>query len=258
MPLPILVICEMLGVPGADQCRFVAWSEALLSIAPNREIPPSVAERHLAAYLAELIDGYRRQPAENILSALVAARDEHHQLTEDELVTMGFTLLVTGYETTVNQLGNIVYTLFCWPDCLRLLRKNPAIVPDAVEELLRFLPLGLGPGAPRFATEDVTVGGTLVRVGEPVMVVTGSANYDESVFAHPERLDITRRPNPHLAFGYGAHHCPGAALARIELQESIRGLLDRFPTLASAPPPAKIQWRQKTAVHGPRVLPATW
>ena len=258
LPLPIGVICELLGVPYADRDRFRAWSEGVLSTTalPEEDVRRCFTE--IGGYLAGLIGRRRTRPTGDLLGTLVSARDDEDRLTEHELVTFGVTLLVAGHETTANQIGNFVYTLLAHPAQLGALYRRPDLVPGAVEELLRFIPLGSGGGFPRVATEDVEVGGVTVRAGETVFTSGPSANRDESVFDEPQTLDVTRADNPHVAFGHGVHHCLGAQLARLELTEALSGVLDRLPGLRLAAPDDELPWKVGLRVRGLRALPVAW
>lgn len=255
LPLPASVICEVLGVPYTDRDDFREWTEKLQTLLPASQAEQVAAQKALYDYLTALIDRYRREPRDTILGALVQASDEEEKLTQHELVMLSMTLLAAGYETTANQLGNFLWTLFGHPDQYRRLRRDPGLVGTAVEELLRFVAAGSETAFPRVATEDVRVGEVLVRAGEPVLVPIASANRDERAFDRPDELDLGRQVNPHVAFGHGVHYCLGAQLARAELQEALRGLLDRFPDLA---PVDEITWRHQTLVRGPRVFPVSW
>jgi cytochrome P450 len=258
LPLPVAVICEVLGVPYADRDRFRDWTEHMVSLVPSTQ-PAQVAARDaLAGYLTGLVVQYRKEPNGSILSALVEASDGGDRLSEMELVSLAMTLLIAGHETTANQIGNFMWVLFQHPDQYRRLRRDPGLVGTAVEELLRYMALGTETAFPRVATEDLLVGDVLVRAGEPVLVPVASANRDERAFDRPDELDLGRQVNPHVAFGHGVHHCLGAQLARAELQEALRGLLDRFPDLAPAVPLDEVPWRHQTFVRGPRALPVTW
>lgn len=258
LPLPVGVICELLGVPYEDRERFRAWSEGVLS---TTALPPEEVQRcylDLGTYLAGLVARRRAEPTGDLLGTLVVARDEGERLSEQELVVFGVTLLVAGHETTANQLGNFVYTLLTHRDQLDVLYRRPDLVPQAVEELLRFIPLGGGAGFPRVATEDVEIGGVTVRAGEAVFVSSPSANRDEAAFDDPETLDITRTDNPHMAFGHGVHHCLGAQLARLELCEALSAIVTRLPGLRLARPENELPWKIGMRVRGLRALPVAW
>lgn len=258
-PLPVRVICELLGVPFGDQDRFRTWSEAIVS---TTSLSPEQIGQHidsLQAYMGELIAERRREPADDLLSAMVRARDDNaDRLSEEEVVQLAAGLLAAGHETTVTQLPNFVYVLLNNPDVWDRLRADPTLVPSAVEELMRYIPLGVASSFARYATEDVEIGGVLVRAGEPVIGSISSANRDESVFAEPDRLDPARQVNPHLGFGHGVHHCIGAQLARMELQVTLHALLDRTPGLRIAVAESELTWKSGLLVRGLNMLPVTW
>ncbi|MCP2165124.1 cytochrome P450 [Goodfellowiella coeruleoviolacea] len=258
LPLPITMICEMLGVPFDDRDRFRAWSDQLLGVTAFTAEEIEQARAEFRAYLAGLIEQRRRTPSDDMLGVLVQARDEDDKLTEDELVDFGITLLVAGHETTANQIGNFVYTLMANPEQLAKLRDNLDLVPSAVEELLRFIPLGNSAAFARVAVEDVELGGVLVKAGEAVLVSTASANRDAQVFDNPDQIDLERQDNAHVAFGHGVHHCLGAQLARLELQIALKSLLTRFPTLRPAVPIEEMVFKQGRLVRGLSALPVAW
>jgi cytochrome P450 len=258
-PLPIRVICDLLGVPVADQDRFHTWSEAIVS---TTSLPPERIQQYidsLIGYMGELLDARRREPADDLLTALAQARDEHaDQLTGDEVVELAAGLLAAGHETTVTQIPNFVYVLLTNPDEWARLRAEPGLLPSAVEELTRYVPLGATAAFARYAKEDVELGGVLVRAGEPVIVSIPSANRDEAVFDHPDQLDLGRAVNPHVGFGHGVHHCVGAQLARMELQVVLRVLLDRLPGLRLAVDVDELTWKSGLLVRGLVSMPVTW
>ncbi|WP_225727902.1 MULTISPECIES: cytochrome P450 [unclassified Nocardia] len=258
LPLPVTVICEMLGIPPEEQHRFRDFSDAVLSTTAYTREQINDARDALEAYLAEVVAQRREHPTDDLMSALVAARDNEDRLSEEELVSLGVTLLVAGHETTANQIANFTYLLLSEREQWELLRGRPDLVPEAVEELLRYVQLGSGGGFARVATEDIELSGVTVRAGEAVFVNTQSANRDERVFEASERLDLTRKINPHLAFGHGVHHCLGAQLARLELQVAIGTLLRRFPELRIAVPIDEVPWKKGLLVRGPVALPVSW
>ncbi|MCP9963521.1 cytochrome P450 [Streptomyces somaliensis] len=255
LPLPVAVICRMLGVPEEDRPRFRVWSDAALSTSSLTAEEFFRNREELRAYMADLVRDHRENPRQDLMTALIDARDTDDRLTELELVDLCVGLLVAGHETTASQIPNFVYALLEHPDQLALLRERPELVAGAVEELLRFVPLGSAAAFPRYATEDIEVGGTLVRAGEPVLVAVGAANRDALKFTEPGRLDITRTGVQHLGFGHGVHHCLGAPLARVELQEALLALLDRFPNLHVA---GDVVWKNQMLVRGPREMPVGW
>ncbi|SEQ95153.1 cytochrome P450 [Actinokineospora terrae] len=255
LPLPVQVICELLGVPAEDRHLFRAWSDGLLSTAALTAEEFARNDQELSAYMAGLVAQRREEPADDLMSALIAARaDDVERLTERELVELCVGVLVAGHETTATQIPNFVHVLLTRPDRLAELRADPDLIPAAVEELMRFVPLGATSAFARYATEDVQVGAVLVRKGDPVLAAIGSANHDESRFPDAGRLRFDRESTAHLGFGHGAHHCLGAALARVELQEALRALL-ALPGLVEAGDPV---WKTQMLVRGPRTLPVAW
>jgi pimeloyl-[acyl-carrier protein] synthase len=258
-PLPVTVICELFGVPEADRDRFRAWSRGLVHL-----LDPLVAsdalERALRArqalrgYLGGLIAERRAHPAGDLLTALIAAEDQGHQLTEAELVSMCVLLLVAGHETTVNLIANGMLALLRDPEARARLQADPALARGAVEELLRYdSPVQF---TSRHALEDLDVGGRRVRAGETVVAVLGAANRDPAQFPDPDRLDLARAPNRHLAFGGGIHFCLGAPLARMEAAVAIPAMLARLPGLALGPaPPVR---RDTVTLRGLSSLPVTF
>lgn len=259
MPLPMTVICELLGVPATDRHHFQHFSELIFGGASAAMEDVENASTQLEKYLAEHVAHHREHPQDDLLSQLIAARDENEdRLTEEELVTLGVTILVAGHETTANELANIVYTLLS-QNLWSYLVKHPERLDTALDELLRFIPLGGSEAMPRVATEDIEVGGTLIRKGETCFPAMISANFDEDVFPDSQTMDLERPQNPHLAFGFGPHYCLGAQLARMELRVASRALLTEFPELRLAVPTSDIPWRTPdTMIRGPRRLPVTW
>ncbi|ANZ20324.1 cytochrome P450 [Streptomyces noursei] len=255
LPIPVAVICRLLGVPTEDRPQFRAWSDAALSTSSLTAEEFDANREELRAYMGKLIAQHRKHPQDDLMTALIDARDVDDRLTELELVDLCVGILVAGHETTATQIPNFVLALLDHPEQLALLREQPELIGGAVEELLRFVPLGSGAGQARYATEDIDVGGTLVRAGEPVLVAVGAANRDALRFDAPGKLDIQRTGTQHLGFGHGVHHCLGAPLARLELQEALSALITRFPGLHVA---GDIEWKTQMLVRGPRVLPVGW
>ncbi|MFE3651793.1 cytochrome P450 [Streptomyces sp. NPDC059152] len=255
LPIPVAVICRLLGVPAEDRPQFRAWSDAALSTSSLTAEEFDANREELRAYMSKLIDQHRQDPQDDLMTALIDARDVNDRLTELELIDLCVGILVAGHETTATQIPNFVLALLDHPDQLAALREQPELIGGAVEELLRFVPLGSGAGQPRYATEDIEVGGTLVRAGEPVLVAMGAANRDALRFDGPGKLDVRRTGNQHLGFGHGVHHCLGAPLARLELQEALSALITRFPGLHVA---GDVEWKTEMLVRGPRVLPVGW
>ncbi len=266
LPVPVTIICEMLGVPAADQHRFLDFSDAMLSTTAYTREEIAAAWGELAAYLTEVVAERRRaltqgevpEDCDDLLGALVAARDDDDRLSEAELVQLGVTVLIAGHETTAKQISNFAYLLLTRPDRWQQLLADPELVPAAVEEMLRYVQLGNGVVFPRVATEDLEIAGATVRAGDAVFVHLLSANRDETIFHNAAELDLTRPSNQHVTFGYGVHHCLGAQLARVELQVAIGSLLRRFPNLTLAIPADEVRWQTGLVVSGPTSLPVRW
>ncbi|WP_236792918.1 cytochrome P450 [Amycolatopsis sp. GM8] len=258
LPLPITVICELLGVPVEDRTEFRVWSDAFLSTSKFTfdEVVENVGK--LRAYMTGLIAERRETPRDDLLGALVVARDEEDRLSEEEMLSLAEGLLVAGHETTASQIPNFVYVLLTNPGQLAMLRADLDLAPRAVEELMRFVPLGAGGGVARYAVEDVELSGVTVRAGEPVVVNLASANRDELVYTSPDELDLLRKEASHVGFGHGPHHCLGAPLARMELQVALRTLLERLPGLRFAGSEGDVRWKSGVATRGPEHLPLTW
>jgi len=254
---PAIIICELLGIPEADRHAFRRWTDAIVSTGTSTSEQVQEIYLHLAGYMASLFAQRRTQPGDDLLTWLVQARDDHDRLTEAELLFLGMALLVGGYETTAHQITNMVYMLLTHGPQLRQLKARPDLLPDAVEEMLRFIVFGNAIN-PRIATADVRLGRVVVRAGEPVLCARSSANLDEQVFAHAAELDFDRDPNPHLAFGYGPHFCLGAQLARMELQVALDTMLTRLPGLHIAVPEDQLTWRTETMMRGLVAFPITW
>ncbi len=253
-PLPLTVICELLGVPTDRRRQFREWSSVVVTGVLAGRYVFAEACTAMVGYLHELIDTKRTTPTEDLLSALVTVRDGEDQLSQEQLTSMAFLLLVAGHETTVNLIGNGVLTLLTHPDQLALLRAEPDRLSATIEELLRFN----GPlqaATFRWTTEPVDIGEITIPAGD--IVVTGllAANRDPACTAQPNTLDITRTDNPHLTFGHGIHHCLGAPLARLESRIALGTLLTRFPKLRLAVPAEQLTWRPSTLMNGLAALP---
>jgi cytochrome P450 len=257
LPLPAQVICEMLGVPAEDLGQFHAWSDIIIGDWQRDSDEIMTALAALYGYFGTLIEIKRARPADDLMSALIAARDEDDRLSEYELTVMCCTLLIGGHETTANQINLSLLLLFDHPGEVTKLRADPGLIPAAVEELLRCTRLGGLPPA-RVTTEDVQLGGITIPAGEQVMPMYSTANRDRSVFTDPDRFDVTRDAASHLAFGAGVHHCLGAQLARVELQEAFRGLIGRLPGLRLAVPASDLEFKPGMAIHSLRELPVLW
>jgi len=243
-PLPVRMICLLLGVPEADEDAFTGWSRSLArtldpSVLRSAETDAAIAaaETELAGYLEALLSFRRTNPGDDLLSALLAVEADGDRISPREVVDLALLLLVAGHETTVNLIGNGVLALLRAPDQLERLRQAPDLIPPAVDELLRFdSPVQM---SQRIAMEDLDLGGVPVKVGDEILLVLGAANRDPAVFAEPHRLDVTRDARRHVAFGGGIHHCLGAALARLEGQVALTGLIARFARLELAGHPRR-------------------
>ncbi|MEV0373914.1 cytochrome P450 [Streptomyces sp. NPDC050636] len=255
-PLPMTVICELIGVPSVERDDFRAWSNEI--VAPTSPEAGQEAVRAMAEYLVGLIDDKRGAPCDDLLSALIRTSDEDgDRLSRDELVGMAFLLLVAGHETTVSLLANGVRALLQHPAQLAALRADPSLLDNAVEEMLRYD----GPvetSTWRFTSEPVEIGGTVIPARAPVLVVLASASRDPERFTVADDFDITRETRGHVAFGHGIHFCLGAPLARLEARIAIRALLDRCPDLAMDADPDALAWRAGMLIRGPQRLPVRW
>ncbi|MER5552509.1 cytochrome P450 [Streptomyces sp. NPDC002793] len=255
-PLPMTVICELLGVPDIDRDAFRLLSNAVVTpVSPEKG---GEAVDAMGAYLVELIEGKRRAPGDDLMSALIEARDdEGDRLTPDELIGMAFLLLVAGHETTVNLISNGVRALLDHPEQLALLRAEPELIDGAVEEMLRYD----GPvqtATFRFTREPVQVGPVVIPEGEAVLVALGSGDRDAGRYPDPDTFDIRRAAQGHLAFGHGIHFCLGAPLARMEGRIAIRALLERCPGLVRDPDGEEPDWLPGMLLRGVRRLPVRW
>jgi len=261
-PIPVVVICEMLGVPVEDHERFKGWGLDLARGLDAVLLPPDsgVAERSLAArralaeYFRGLIATRRASPRGDLLSALIAAEEAGDKLNEDELLATCILLLIAGHETTVNLIGNGTLALLRHPEQLRRLREEPGLIGTAVEELLRYD--GPVQRTARIPSMDLTIGGREIRKGEMVMPFIGAADRDPAQFADPDRLDIGRSENRHIAFGWGIHFCLGAPLARVEGQIALNTLVQKLPELALATD--RPEYRQSLTLRGLKTLPVTF
>jgi len=251
-PLPITVICELLGVPTADRDQFRRWSNAIVA----SEGEPGgfrAAGTAMYYYFTELIAAKRARPADDLVSALIEARDSGDSLDERELIAMLWLLLVAGHETTTNLIASGTLALLQNPAEFARLRSDPSLLPGAVEELLRYVN-PLNHATDRFTLEPVEIGGVTIPAREWVLCVTSSANRDPGRFGDPDRLDVGRDAGGHVAFGHGIHYCLGAPLARLEGEVAFGALLERFPGLTLAVDPATLRWRPSSLIHGLETL----
>jgi cytochrome P450 len=256
-PLPMTVVCDLLGVPDLDREAFRGWSNE--AVAPTSPEAEQAAYAAAMPYLTGLIQAKRKAPGEDLLSALIHTADQDgDRLSEDELLSMAFLLIVAGHETTVNLIGNGLRALFRHPDQLALLRGDPdGLIDGAVEETLRHD----GPvegSTPRIAREDVEFRGAHIPAGSSVVIVMADADRDTARFDDADRFDIRRDARGHLAFGHGIHFCIGAPLARLEGRIALRTLLERFEDLAPDGPPEAGPWIPGLLIRGVRKLPVRW
>jgi cytochrome P450 len=257
--VPLMTICELLEVPGPDRPRLRQWAMAMMSMSAADRVPAAEAKAGLRAYFDTLTAARREHPGDDLISALATARVGDEQLSDAELSVLVMLLVITGHDTTTYEISNIVYTLLTHPTHLGRLRRQPDLLPQAVEELLRFIPFRQGVGIPRIALEDVELDGVTIKAGDAVHVSYLSANRDELAYERPDELDFDREdPLPHMTFGYGGHHCLGSHLARMVLQVSIGGLLSRFPGLRLAVAPEDVEWNTVSIWRYPLALPVTW
>lgn len=255
LPIPSLVICELLGVPYDDRDRFQRWTATLLRLDVSDE-EALAARDALRQYMLDLVADKRSHPDEALLSAMIEAEGDD-PLSDEELAGIGRLLLVAGHETTANMLALGTYTLLGHPEQVRALCEDPGGAGRAVEELLRYLTI-VQFGTVRIAREDVEIAGRRIRAGETVVASLAAANRDPDQFPHPDQLDLTRRPSQHVAFGHGIHQCLGQQLARVEMEIAFPALFRAFPTLRLAVPPEQVPMRDDMLIYGVHALPLTW
>ncbi|GAA2303203.1 cytochrome P450 [Streptomyces violaceusniger] len=250
-PLPITVMCELLGVPEEDHRTFRAWTNAfVLAVEPDVFRDASVS---MDAYIRELVAAKRAAPGDDMISAL-ATEDSESALDDEEIAAMAVLLLAAGHETTVNLIGNGALALVTHPDQFAALRADRSLLPGAIEEFLRY-ESPVNQATLRFTKEPVEIGGVLIPEDEFVMVNVDSANHDPERFPQPGRLDLKRDARGHVSFGHGIHFCLGAPLARLEAEVVFTKLLDRFETIELATPVARLEWRSSTLMRGLESLP---
>jgi cytochrome P450 len=257
-PLPITVICEMLGVPASDARSFREWSGALIaSGALSSETPQVIPEAlNLLQYLSALIAERRSAPRGDLISALTQANEQGDQLNEAELLGTSLVLLVAGHETTVNLIGNGMFALLQQPDQWERIKEDPALVKDVVEELLRLVnPVQL---VNRYAATDLVIGGIAIPRGSHLLLLLAAADHDPEAFAEAEHLNVGRGATHHLAFGHGIHYCLGAPLARLEGEIAITTLLTRLPNLHLDIAPEDVAWRPALELRGLQSLPVAF
>ena len=256
-PLPLRVICEMLGVPFADQQKFVDWTERIMSLGEftGEEIATAFAE--MKGYFKDLVAAKRADPGDDLLSVLTSVADGEGTLTESEVMHLGTAILVAGHDTSVTVIASSTLTLMRNPDQVDLLRREPEHWPAAVDELIRLD----NPGVvinPRIATCDIPLGDVVIPKGAAVLAHVGAASRDETVVDAPDTFDVTRDTGALLSLGHGPHFCIGASLAKAELEIGLRALFERFPGLRLAVEPERLQWRDRAALGGFREFPVEW
>ncbi|HEY9868847.1 MAG TPA: cytochrome P450 [Candidatus Obscuribacterales bacterium] len=259
--LPVTVIAAMLGVPAEDRDKFHKWSHALtemleprMTLDLGRINRANEANKELIEYLRPLVQERRKNPRNDLISALVEAEEQGSKLTEDELLANCVLLLVAGHETTVNLIGNGVLALLRNPDQLELLKKEPDLIQSAVEEFLRYeSPIQL---VRRVAAYDMELGGQKIDKDDMLVVLLGACNRDPEVFPNPDKLDIRRSPNKHIAFSEGIHFCLGASLARLEGQIAISTLFKELPDIRLAT--EKLEFKQPFALRGLKEMPVSF
>ncbi|WP_061298830.1 cytochrome P450 family protein [Herbidospora cretacea] len=256
-PLPMTVICELLGVPERDRDGLRGLMKEAMTRPFRTGDDPKERDRRIARVVERfvaLVDEKRRHPADDILTALVQARDQEDRLDDVELISTCFLLFLAGHETTVNLIGNATLALLTHPGQRAELIENPDVIENAVEEFLRYDgPLNFAPQ--RVTGEDVTIGGVTIPAGELVAVALSSADRDPATFREPDRLDLNRAESPHLAFGHGIHYCLGAPLARLEARIALGRLFERFPEMDLGAPADELEWRPLPLLHALDRLP---
>ena len=259
-PLPTIIIGDMLGVPAQDSHLLKEWSDAIAAFMGASQLGPEIAGRAVKAvvemedYLRGVMEEHRRAPKPDLMSQLLAVREEGESLSEAELFATCVTLLFGGHETTTNLIGNAVIALARHPEQYRLVRASPELVPAAIEEVFRYDSPVQRMG--RVAVEDIEYHGRTVRKGDRVFMVMGACNRDPRQFPEPDRFDVTRRENRHLSLGYGIHFCLGAALGRLEGQLALAALAERLPELHVDE--AKLEWIDNLTIRGVTSLPLRW
>jgi len=254
LPVPSLVICELLGVDYGDRATFQDLTRTLLSLTATTEESMAAGAR-VRQFMLDLVTDKRAHPDDAVISGLITSGAG---LSDDELVGISMLLLIAGHETTANMLSLGTFALLQHPEQMQRLRERPETMPDAVEELMRYLSIVGSTGLPRVAREDLELSGAQVRAGQTVLISLPAVNRDPALGERPDELDLTRERTHHLAFGHGIHQCLGQQLARIEMRAGFEGLLRRFPTLALAVPAEEVKLRTDMNIYGVHELPVTW
>jgi cytochrome P450 len=257
VPLPVVMICELFGIPYERRERFRRYSDVFISTFAHTREEIDEARSELENYIGELIEWRRREPSDDVVSMLVEAMDVE-RLSAAEAARTGVGVLMAGHDTSLSMISNVCYLLMSRPELYTQLRTNPELMDTAVEEFLRVIPLRSVGSFPRRATKDVEIGGVLIRAGDTVIFQRAAADRDERVFDKPHKLDLARKVNPHLGFGHGVHFCLGAQLAKAELTIAIKGLIRAFPGLRLAVPAAEVAWKPGHIARCPRSLLVLW
>ncbi|MFK0173848.1 cytochrome P450 [Streptomyces sp. NPDC090306] len=254
-PFPIAVVSEVMGVPAADRERVHGWTRQIISLSGGAEAADR-AKNGMYAWITDTVRARRDSDGDDVLSLLGAAVGRG-EIGEEEAVGLAGPLQIGG-EAVTHNVGQMLYLMLTRPELGARVRERPAERGPVLDELLRYVPHRASVGLARVAREDVELHGHLIRAGDPVYVSYLAANRDPEVFPDPDRIDPDREPNPHLAYGNGAHHCTGAVLARMQTELLVDTLFDRLPGLALAVPADRVEWRHRTMIRGPRTLPVTW
>ncbi|MGW0335659.1 cytochrome P450 [Streptomyces sp. NPDC003011] len=254
-PFPVSVVCEVMGVPAADRDQVHAWTRQIISTSGGAEAAER-AKNGMYAWIADTIRARAHSPGDDVYSLLGAAV-ARGEVAETEAIGLAGPLQIGG-EAVTHNCGQMLYLLLTRPELMARLRERPESRGAALDELLRHIPHRSSVGLARIALQDVDLHGQRIRAGDAVYVSYLAANRDPAVFPDPERIDVDRDPNPHLAFGNGSHYCTGAVLARMQSELLVGTLLDRLPGLRLAVPADQVLWRRKTMIRGPRTLPVIW
>ncbi|MGW7097883.1 cytochrome P450 [Streptomyces sp. NPDC054838] len=259
-PFPLAAVADLLGMPQDMREGMTSWANVIMTPGPAPERSAD-AMKTVRESVVALLALRRAEPADEPgedLAAVLASAADAGEITEAEAVSLATAILVSGAHAVRNNSANMIYALLTHPEHLARLRAEPELIPQAVDELLRYIPHRSGVGIPRVATRDVEMGGVLIRQGEVVYSSYLAANRDPEMFPDPDTLDFDRGPIAHMAFGNGPHHCVGSMLARMESEIIVATLLDRYPKLALAVPPEQMQWQPGALIRGPKTLPVTW
>ncbi|WP_284574699.1 cytochrome P450 [Streptomyces sp. 2P-4] len=255
-PLPLAAVADLLGMPHGMRADMTDWANVAMTPgpAPAQSVDALKTVRETVVALLEM---RREEPTDDLAGVLTSAAAAG-EITDDEAVSLATAILVSGAHAVRNNSANMVYALLTHPEHLARLRAEPELIPQAVEELLRFIPHRSGVGLPRIATRDLEIAGVQIKAGDAVYSSYLAANRDPEVFPDPDRLDFDRGPTAHMAFGNGPHHCVGSMLARMESEVMLATLLDRYPRLALAVPPEQVEWQAGGLIRGPKSLPVSW